>query len=240
MNFSKMTNLLTNDEFEISKDPKNDTSFYIRLRKPNSSLLTSLTRTYIILGATIIDNYQTLHFKASSFESYEEHKNTLYKLNGSKSFPYTISLKMTYYMAKQLNYLITEEEKCFYEFNPKYIMVIDGSKFIYLSNSHLLELEENHIQIMRPFVLNNTEGNIDFVSPEFLEIKELPYKLHYKTIFYSLGYLLIYSLTNELITNTTNIEEIEKLLKPIKETKLYWLIKRCLEREAEKRILLLV
>jgi len=240
MNFSKMTNLLSNDEFEILKDTKNDTSFYIRLRKPNSSLLTSLTRTHIILGATIIDNYQTLHLKASTFESYTDYKETLYKNNGSKRFPYITALKMSYYLAKQLNYLITEEEKCFYEFNPKYIMVIDETKFIYLSNSHLLELDENNIQIMRPFVLKNTEENVDFVSHEFLKIKELPYKLHYKTIFYSLGYLLIYSLTNEVINNITNDEEIEELLKPIKETKLYWLIKRCLEREPEKRILLLV
>ena len=212
----------------------------------NSPLINSLIRTHIILGASVIDNYQTLHFKAYSLESYEEYKESLYKNNGTKCFPYNIALKMSYYLSKQLNYLICHEEKCFYELNTQYIMVIDESKFIYLSNSHLLELDQQNLQIMRPFVLKNTEQNIDFVSPELLQIKELPYKLHFKTIFYSLACLLVYSLTNEQINNITNSEcitntqEIEELLKPIKETKLYWLIKRCLEREPEKRILVLV
>jgi hypothetical protein len=63
-----------------------------------------------------------------------------------------------------------------------------------------------------------------------------------------LAYLLIFALTNDyeilndiltfnpVITN----EVIENVLKPIKDTKLYWLIKRCLERDPEKRILMLI
>lgn len=240
MNFSKMTKLISNDEYDVFKDPKIDTSFYITLKKPNPSLLNSLIRTHIILGSSIIDNYQTLHFKASSLESYEKYKDTLYTNNGTKKFPYRTLLTLVYFLSRQLRYLITVEEKCFYEFNPHYIMVIDETKFIYLSGSHLLEMDENHIQIIRPFILNNEENNIDFVSPELRKIKEIPSNLHFKTIFYSMACLIIFSLTNEIINIETNIEEMEEKLTSIKETKLYWLIKRCLDIEAEKRVLLLV
>lgn len=240
MNFSKMTKLISNNEYDVFKDPKIDTSFYISLKKSNASLLNSLVRTHIILGSSIIDNYQTLHFKAASLESYEKYKDTLYANNGTKKFPYKTLLKMVYFLSKQLKYLITSEEKCFYEFNPEYIMVIDETKFIYLSGSHLLEMDENHIQIIRPFILNNEKNNIDFVSPELRKIKEIPSNLHFKTIFYSMACLIIFSLTNEIINTDTNIDEMEEKLTSIKETKLYWLIKRCLDIEPEKRVLLLV
>lgn len=240
---TKMTKIISNNEYELLKDPKFDTSFYIKLNKPNVSLLNSLMRTRIILGSSIIDNNKTLHFKAYTVESYEQYQGALQKKNGTKRFPYEIALRLAYYLAKQLKYLLIEEDKCFYEFNPENILVLDESKFVYLSDSHLLELDENSmkIQIARPFTIRNININIDFVSPEFAKIRELPSQIHFKTIFYSLGRLLMFSLTNENeIERIHTDEEIEILLKPVKETKLYWLIKRCLDDDPEKRMLLLV
>jgi hypothetical protein len=241
MDLTKMIKINSNNEYELLKDPKYDTSFYIKLNKLDPSLLKSLMRARIILGGSVIDNDQTLHFKAFTVESYEQYQTTLQKKNGTKRFPYDITLRMAYFLAKQLKYLITLEEKCFYEFNPENIIVLDESRFAYISSTHLLELDETNMQIMRPFTIKNTKLNIDFVSPEFAKIRELPSQIHFKTIFYSLARLLMFSLTNENEFETIPAnEEIERLLKPIRETKLYWLIKRCLDEDPEKRMLLLV
>jgi hypothetical protein len=248
MDVSKMEKITSNDEFEIFRDIKIETSFYLKLIKRNEPLLNSLIRTHIILGASIIDNYQTLHFRISKLLSFQEYQESLYIKNGTKKFPYEIACYMSYFLVKQLNYLISYEEKCFYELNPQYIIVLDDTKFIYLSSSHLSDMIQRNIIITRPFTLKNNKFNIDFISPEFAKIKQLPSEVHFKTIFYSLAYILIFSLTNDyeilndmltfdpVITN----EIIENALKPIKDTKLYWLIKRCLERDPEKRILMLI
>ena len=78
-------------------------------------------------------------------------------------------------------------------------------------------------------------------------IKEIPSYIHFKCVYYSLGCLLIDCLLEEeikeqntIITNTRNnpINILDKL--SIKETKLYYFIKRTLLEEARNRCLLYI
>ena len=89
-----------------------------------------------------------------------------------------------------------------------------------------------------------------FFSPEMKRVIKLPAKVHYKTAYFSLGCLLLHALLGEEIFDVFYQEYlldsedlvIKKYLDlcPIRETKLYWLICRCLVQEPEKRSILFI
>ena len=86
-----------------------------------------------------------------------------------------------------------------------------------------------------------------FFSPELLKIKELPSKIHYKTAYFSLGILLIYVLLgdDEFYRDYLKHKHSEKMLEslnshPVKNTRIYWLLSRCLVEEAKNRSIILI
>lgn len=227
-----------NNEFTIFNL---DAKFQINMNLPNQSLLNSIAKTKIVHGATITDHYKTLYFNATSVKSFAMYQNDLRKKNGSSRVPYNHVVLMFFYLGKQLEHLIKNEDKCFYAYKPDNIIVIDDNKFIYLSENYLSDIEnKDDLIIVTPF---NKERNC-FMCPKIRQINELPFSLSYKTSYYSLCLLLIYALTYE----TDFLEEtgepinkrIEELLKPIIDTKLYYAIKRGLIHEAEKRSILYI
>jgi len=201
----------------------------------NDSLLNSITKTNIIKGSTITDDYKSITFQALSVKTLPQYLSYLKNTQNNNTFDIKNSLKMIFYLSNQLKYLINNEEKCFYRYNPNKILIIDETKFMYLSNEDLLKIEPEtkNIEI-------NTVISLDwFVSPEILKITSIPERVHYKTIYYSLGALIIYSLYSINILDIRNdisneIEQIEQ----IKGTKLYYFLKRCLNKTVENRSLL--
>jgi hypothetical protein len=124
-------------------------------------------------------------------------------------------------------------------------MVIDNCKFIYLSYEHLkdVDVKDNKMIIYRP--ISKTTG---YISPELKNAKCIPILFSYKTIFYSLGLLILDSIKNSEIelsedANISDISDIsdklDKLLY-IKDTKLYFFLERCLSIDPDKRFLLYV
>lgn len=79
-----------------------------------------------------------------------------------------------------------------------------------------------------------------------LHIKEIPSFVHYKTSYFSLACVIIYLLLGcddefykEYIKNSQSKIIIEYLQHhPIKESKLYWLLIRCLVEEPKNRSIL--
>jgi hypothetical protein len=124
---------------------------------------------------------------------------------------------------------------CFYKLDISNILVIDDCKFIYLSYEHLNDVKENKIIIYRP--ISKTLG---YLSPELKNANSIPILVSYKTIFYSLGSFILDNITTNEETNEEIKEEtnIENKLSNIKDTKLYYFLKRCLYNEPKKRILL--
>ena len=81
-----------------------------------------------------------------------------------------------------------------------------------------------------------------FSNPELFKLTSLPSKIHYKCCYYSLGLLVVFSLLhtyllvgNELKTSN----EIDIILKPLYNTKIYWFLKRCLDDDINNRKILL-
>jgi hypothetical protein len=236
-----ITTFLSTNEFTIQKDKTKSPLFTIEFTENSEPLINSIQ----LIGSTISDDYKSITFKATSVQSLKKFQSK------KENVTYENALRLIVSLIDQLNYLIKKEFSCFYEYTPENIIVVDGTKFIYLSNNDLIKIEKSsaNIRFTRPF---SREG---FISPEISQITSIPTEVNYKTIYYSLGVLVVYFLlnvninrTNTKTPNTTNISILEKenelklneILTPIYGTKLYWLLIRCLDNDPEKRSILYI
>jgi hypothetical protein len=249
-----MNIIIKNDNFKIGQgqDQKDKTSFTIFFDSYNEALIKSIAKTKIILGATTTEKYKTLSFKASSVLTFSDFQRELERENKTNKLTYNLLLKMTHNLVTQLNYLITHFSKTFLGFSPKNLVVIDKHKFIYLCDEFLLDIindekekekEKDQLLITFPFTREDF-----FWAPELLQIKELPSYVHYKVSYFSFGYLLLHGLLGECDFIDLNEEvklrqnKLKQLLNAlfIKNTKVYWLLERCLVEEPKNRTILFV
>jgi len=234
----KKVKVCDNDELEIWKHETKEDCLNIEFKHGLSSNIHSLFKSLLktnILSRTIISSDKTLlTFKAHSIRQfYPFHSNS-----SPFSMKYELCANLIYFLTTQLEFLITNEKKCFYKLIPSNIFIIDNSKFVYLSNDYLLDIHENNkMTICCPFP---KDTHLD--SPELLEIVSIPTEIHYKTIYYSLASLVLYFLNinnEEQLLESTNIKKLEGI-KILEGTKLFYLLKRCLHSVAEKRSILFV
>lgn len=166
--------------------------------------------------------------------------------NWCKRFSINTITNMVDSLTTQLKYLLQIRSYTFLGYNIENLIVIDGEKFVFLDSELLTEVSKdtNHILISFPFKKTDF-----FVSPELLKINEIPSYVHFKTTYFSLGCLLLHALTsdynfyNEYLKDPNNLNnKLEKFLNfhPIRYTKLYWLIERCLVEEPENRSILFI
>ena len=226
-----------NDEFDIYQDNRKSTLFTITNNKsanninPSSNhllnpLFDSIVKTKLISNSTVLTQnniFKSISFKAFNVESFNRFKERHNKTNGSHKLPYEMILNIIYSLSKQILYLLKNESKCFYKLDVSNILVIDDCNFIYLSYQDLKDIKGKNICIYTPI-----SKNTGYLSPELKISKTIPILVSYKTIFYSLGSLII--------DNINNIDD----LSCIKDTKLYYFLKRCLYEEPDKRFLLYV
>ena len=239
-----MNIIIKNDNFYIGQDQSDNKLFTIFFDSYNEALIKSLLKTRIILGATTTEKYRSLTFKATSVLTFFDFQKELERENKSLKLTYNLALKMTYNLVTQLNYLITQFSKTFLGFSPKNLIIIDKSKFIYLCDEFLLDIIKNgengeKILIKSPFTRDDF-----FLAPELLSIKEIPTFINYKVSYFSLGYLILYILLGDDI-DSEDLQEKDKICHRmktliIKNTKLYWLLERCLVEEPKNRSILFI
>ena len=95
--------------------------------------------------------------------------------------------------------------------------------FAYLNPYHIKQINKGNIIFNSPFIMDC------FCAPEILALSVIPAAVSYKCFYYSLGVLVIHCLGLGLDSD----------LELIYDTKLYWLLKRIMVIEPNKRILLL-
>ena len=241
-----MNIIIKNDNFYISRDQSDNQTFTVFFDSYNEALIKSLTKTRIILGATTTEKYRSLTFKATSVLTFFDFQKELERENKSLKLTYNLALKMTYNLVTQLNYLITQFSKTFLGFSPKNLIIIDKSKFVYLCDEFLLDIIKNgengeKLLIKSPFTRDDF-----FFSPELLSVKEIPSFVNYKVSYFSLGYLILYTLLgDDSYSDNEDLQEKEKnshrmTTLSIKNTKLYWLLERCLVEEPKNRSILFI
>jgi hypothetical protein len=243
-----MTTIISNDEFRIIRDKRTQHLYTLEFQTYSEIIIKSLIKTKIVHGATVSSDYRTLKLKAVTIQTFKQFQEEQHKINGSKNLRVHLAAKMLENLATQLKYIITIYRQSFMGYSPDNVIVIDGNKFAYICQQHLSYIQEGNEQkkVPKQILMSFPFSPMDFfVSPEQLIITELPAYIHYKTSYYSLGCLVIYSLSNNddflKDENDKTIHErfTEQLdLLSIVESKLYWLLKNCLlEDPLERKIL---
>jgi hypothetical protein len=236
-----MIEIYSNENFKIIQD---NTIFKIIFTKPNKILINSIIKTKLITGTIATEDFKMIKFKANSVKTLKQYKtqmeNDVYinKINNNFLSKIVESLSI------QLNYLIKFENNTILGYNPESVFVINDCKFIFLNSLLLCEIKKEHILISHPFKYNDF-----FVSPELLKVNCLPTYIHYKTAYFSFALLILYLLisNDDFYIKYLKCENYHKKLlldylnkRPIINTKIYWLISRCLVEEPEKRSILFI
>ena len=212
-----------------------------------AQIINSIRKTRILLGTTVTDNFQTLIFKASSIKSLQQFKEEQFQTTGSYSLPPNLAAKLAADLGRQISHLINQYNVNIIGFASENVIVVDDTKFIYLSGEYLAKIDPNNDTSMISFPLDPLEI---YVAPELLQVTELPSYVNYKTGYFSFGCLLLYALLennkfyNEYVKKTDTLrhkvimEYLNRL--SIRGTKLYWFIERCLVVEPENRSILFI
>lgn len=232
-------------EGENVKIKENKKIFTIELKYSAYSLINSLIKTRIIQGGSTDETYKRIIFKADSVRSLSEYKNRKMLSQGKKNMLVSDVAKMLRSLTFQLNYLIEKESSTIIGYNEEDIIVINDEKFAFLGSELIAKIDPEGSEmatISCPFSVKDF-----FVSPELLKIREIPSFIHYKTAYFSLGLLLIHVLLadDEFYIEYLKHKHSEKILEslnshPVKNTRLYWVLSRCLVEESKNRSIILI
>jgi len=219
---------LSTDTFVLA--PINEFIYSLNIHGEYSEIIYK-TIQQIIKTAQLDYDTNTIFFSAENVISFKKY---LF-IQKNKCLSYSKTIKLINDLSKQIFYL-NKLGYCFYGFDIDDILVIDNT-FIFCSTQYLLPLDNNDIiftyPVLKPY----------FSNPEIFKLTTLPSKINHKCIYYSLGSLVVFSLLNNylLVANELKtVEEIENIIQPLYNTKIYWFIKRCLECDINKRRLLLI
>jgi serine/threonine protein kinase len=236
-----MVEIYSNDSLKIIQDKNNKTMYKIEFNYPCPALIRSLIKTHIIQG-TITDDYTTLRFKVLSVKSFPQFIEQHNKVRGSPKISINLAAKMISNLSAQLSHLISNESKTIIGYAPENIIVLNDETFAFLDSELVADIDpvgKEMATVSCPF--NVTDF---FASPEMLKITELPSYVHYKTSYFSLGCLLLYALTEckEDFYKEYLKDKLHEYLNRLhfKNTKLYWLLSRCLVEEPKKRSILFI
>jgi hypothetical protein len=156
-------------------------------------------------------------------------------LDKKKGISYAECIKLINDLSLQISYL-KKLGYGFYGFDINDILTIDNT-FIFCSSQYLLPIEKESIIFISPI------KQPYFSNPELLKIKCLPYEMNFKCCYYSLGSLIVFLLLDNYLlvgNELKSSEDIDKILQPLYNTKIYWFLKRCLDDDINNRYLLLV
>ena len=234
--------ILEKENLKISKEKS---TFKIQFKSAEYSLINSLIKTRIIQGGSTDETYKIIIFNAKSVKTLEQLRNERKISEGRKNLSVSDVGKMIRSLVLQLNYLVNCESHTIIGYNEEDIIVINDEKFAFLGSELVANVDSEGTEMARiscPFSANDF-----FFSPEILKITEIPSKIHYKTAYFSLGILLVYMLLadDEFYKDYLKHKHSEKILEslnshPIKNTRIYWLLSRCLVEEAKNRSIILI
>ena len=237
-----METIIKSENYEISKSE--DSIYRINFRSDAYEMVSSIIKSKLIVGSTTDETYKTIIFKAESVKTLTKYLNDYKVRIGKNTMLVSDVAKMIRSLVMQLSYLINKTSSTILGYNPNDIIVINDEKFAFLGSEFVANFEEGTEEAIISCPFSPTDF---FFSPEILKISELPSKIHYKTSYFSLACLIV----NVMLGNTEFYKEylrhrsISKILDELnshfmKDTKIYWLLSRCLVEDPKDRSILLI
>ena len=259
MSINGIEKIINEKYYSVFKHQCND-MYYLKLNSTKicdiKSIFNSFTQNGIIVGTSVVNNYEYVLFKSSCVESITEYLEIFLSIDDKIAIntKYEFIINIIYCLVIQLKYLIEYEKKTFIGYKMENILVIDKTKFIYIDTDFIQPIKHENIQILYPL-----SPSLFFLSPEILTLCSVPNNVNFKSVYYSFGLVIlkilsyktkymgafdndIYVKTQNKSTYTLNEVNITNYLEKltIKNTKLYFFLKRALSIDTENRSLLFI
>lgn len=219
--------------------------YTIELKYGSPSIMNSILKTKLIRGASITEDYNMIKFPAKSVQLFPQFQQDLFIKQGRNQLTTIMATNMMRDLTKQVTYLMEEESRTIIGYTPEKVVVINDQTFAYLGSEFVADIGETDQQATICCPISTDDF---FFSPEHFNINELPKQIHQKSTYFSMALMVIYGLLGEkefYDDYIKNIEEYDRtkfleILKnyPIYETKLFWVLSKCLDKEPNRRIIL--
>lgn len=223
----------TGSNFWVCTDPIDSSLFEIRFAPSayGHALVRSLVKARILPGAVTNESCSFVRFKAHSVKTLKTFQQE------RTSYVYHVA-KLIRSVSKQLAYMLEHESCTVLGFHPDYVLVINDEVFVYAHTEWVTTYDRDTSMAMvsSPFTSDDF-----FVSPELQAVRELPARVHYKTCYFSFGCLLLSLILGEG-HNTCKEPNVDVLLArhPLKHTRIFWLLSRCLVHDPVERSIILL
>jgi len=234
--------IIKTDNYKIYKF--NNSMYKIQFRYQSYAIVSSLVRSRLIAGSSTDETYKSITFKAESVKSLKQYLQDYAVRIGKKSLLFSDAAKMIQSLVMQLNYMLENTNSTIIGYMPENIIVINDEKFAFLDSELVSEFDVDTEQIMISCPYSPKDF---FFSPEILSIKELPAYIHYKTSYFSLACLIINVILgdDEFYREYLRYKQITRIIDelnnhPIKHTKIYWLLSRCLVEDPKNRSIIFI
>lgn len=217
--------------FSFTKDAMNSYIDFESQDYINTILMESIAITHIFDKTVLINGTQLVFSTTNVLNLYDliENKHKFF------TYSYSFLLKMIYDLSIQLKFLIKTHKKCYIGFSPKDIFIINNEHFFCINKKNLLDTKDHTILINYPIELEDF-----FYAPELKIINEIPSCIDYNCSYYSLGLILVY------ITNPDNFKNDHNHVMDylnhinLRNTDLYYLLRRCLQLESSRRSIIYI
>lgn len=183
------------------------------------------------------DMYEIIEFNADSVMPLTKFLEKAANKNGTS---YNTILHFIGNIGNQVTFLLTHGYSIPF-FSLEDFIVINNTIFCFMNDEKFFKIDTRTNQFTIDYPIEYNINN-SFIPPHVsMGVKDkkdkIPIDLHFSTVYYSLAQICVYIFLTEHITCE---KDFEKVSGPFFYTPLYWCLKRCLDKDENKRILLYV
>jgi hypothetical protein len=162
------------------------------------------------------------------------------KQSNKKGTDYNVILHFIGNIGNQLKFLRNQGYSIPF-FSLEDFIVIDNTIFSFMNDDKIFKIDDETKYITLDYPIQYNKNN-SFIPPHIAlglddEPDKIPTDIYFSSIYYSLAQLCVYIFLRKQIKDE---EDYDKISGPFIYTSLYWCLKRCLDKDENKRILLYV